>query len=70
MLGQAVAAVYWSSLCGFEGYFTFFAAVRTSCLVHLSRAVEASGAPVSIFYHLITLFAGLCPQIVFKSGLL
>ncbi|CAJ37701.1 hypothetical protein RCIA196 [Methanocella arvoryzae MRE50] len=44
VFGQAVPAVYWSSLCGFEGYFAFFAAVRAGCFVHLSRAVEVPGA--------------------------
>ncbi len=59
MLGQAVAAVYGAAFCGLERYFTFFAAVRTSCLVHFSRAVEVSGASASIIYHWITLFAEL-----------
>jgi hypothetical protein len=53
VLGEAVLAIDGPAIRGLEGNFTFFTAVRTSCLVHFSRAAEAAprSAPKSAVSH-------------------
>jgi len=52
VLGKTVLAINRPALGGLEGYFAFFTAVRTSCLVHFSWATEASpAAPKSTVSH-------------------
>ena len=59
VFGEAVAAVDWSSFCGLEWYFCFFAAVCAGRFVHFSwsvveAAAAASAAEISVSHVLFT----------------
>ena len=51
VLGKTVLAINRPALGGLEGYFAFFTAVRTSCLVHFSWTTEVAAAPKSTVSH-------------------
>ncbi len=51
VLGKTVLAIDRPALGGLEGYFAFFTAIRTSCLVHFSWATEVPATPKSTVSH-------------------
>jgi hypothetical protein len=72
VLREAVPAVHRPAFCRLEGHFALLPAIRTDCLVHVTRPAVRSAAPSSSFSFISVshLFSPFCfiPRCICSAG--